>query len=363
MSGIIESIGRPGENFDRSEGRAYRNDEDIVTDYATLVEQYHQFAQAGFETHHRRRIVHRLRCTAEVVEQLLSPENTVPVEVILPLSSIHPESSDALVTLGENIHPSEVPEWADVYRYWQHPNGNGRTPLQRIERLPTRFSLVNTPRLEDVACLARIWQPFGWTPAAIESLIESYQAEGKFFSGVFDREQNCLVSACLAEGMNLAGIQMFEGTEYGTLPESSGHGLCTAAVIGLHAQILQQHLYNGEHTEGPLILSEFSMTSRSDIVGRHAGMTIPYIEGSQGYENTPFQVLHHNVSVRDGHQRNELRWKQWNHQQKANYRQAFATPYPYWRNFIVGMLSAESIAQHYSETQVAQVLQHIEGRR
>jgi hypothetical protein len=72
-------------------------------------------------------------------------------------------------------------------------------------------------------------------------LIEHYREDGKFFSGVYDRQKNCLVSACLAEGMELAGADLFEGTEYGTVPgeEYRGHGLCTAAVIALNAQIMQ----------------------------------------------------------------------------------------------------------------------------
>lgn len=123
--------------------------------------------------------------------------------------------------------------------------------------------------------------------------------------------------------MELAGVQMFEGTEYGTLPSHTGHGLCTAAVIGLHAQILDRHYYGQQDRATPLILSEFSMSSRSDIVGRHAGMTIPYVEGSTGFEQTPFQVLRHNVSVQDGLARNDLSWRSWQHEQKAQYRDAF----------------------------------------
>lgn len=132
MSGIIESIGRPGHDFSRSEGRAYSNVEQTVTDPQQLIAAYREFAAQGIEQHHRRRVVFRARCSDAVIDYLLSAENTqLPVEVILPLSLVNPESTDAMVTLGENVHPSEVPEWNDVYQYWQQPNGNGRTPIGR----------------------------------------------------------------------------------------------------------------------------------------------------------------------------------------------------------------------------------------
>lgn len=40
----------------------------------------------------------------------------------------------------------------------------------------------------------------------MEALIQNYQAGGKIFSGILDREENRLVSGCLAEGMELADL-------------------------------------------------------------------------------------------------------------------------------------------------------------
>jgi hypothetical protein len=91
-------------------------------------------------------------------------------------------------------------------------------------------------------------------------------------------------------------------------------------------------------------------------------MTVPYIEGSQGYEQTPFQVLRYNVSVRDGLERNDIHWGSLSVPNRDHYRDAFRTIYPYWRNFIVGVLPADTMNEQYSREQVSQILSHLETR-
>jgi hypothetical protein len=362
MSGLVENVGRPGENFNRSEGRAYSNVIERIDSFDQLTQMYLEFSERGRNEHHRRRIVFRARCSAEVAEQLSTTNrNLLPVEVMLPLSQIHPGETDFLVTLGENVHPSEIPEWEEVYQYWQNPNGHGRTPSMQIERLNQgNFRLTNQVVESDVDCLTEIWRPFGWTREGVLHFIQNYQQEGKFFSGVVDPATNTLVSASMAEGIELAGIQLIEGTEYGTLPGHEGHGYCTAAVVGLHAQILQHHRESGAE-QLPLILSEFSMTSRSDIVGRHAGMTIPLVEGTSGLENTPIQVLRYNVSVLDRRAPNSISWRGLG-DQRNTYRDAFRTMHRYWRNFIVGVLPAQAIEEQYSPEQIEQMLSQFQQR-
>lgn len=372
----VKCVGEPGEDFARSEGRAYFNGPDRIDSYQQLTQLYRDFSARAREQYDRRRVVFRVRCTDAVVTQLVA-ENRLPVEVILPLRLIDPATTDALITLGENVHTSEVREWPAVYQYWQRPNGNGRTPIEQIARHnPNRVRLTNDLVPADAETLHRIWQPFGWTLQGVEEFIRDYRTDGRFFSGVVDRQTNTLVSACMAEGITIAGIPLIEGTEYGTLPGQEGNGYCTAAVVGLHAQILQRMVYSAELQNSgetasettqperlhlPLILAEFNMTSRSDIVGRHTGMTVPLVEGTPGLESTPIQVLRHNVSVFDRHQPNTVTPDDLA-EHAGRYREAFGRTYPYWRHFIVGMLPAEAIRNHYSREQVALMLSRLEQR-
>lgn len=75
MSGIIESIGQPGHDFGRYEGRAFSNVKHTVTDPQQLIAAYHEFAVQGMEQHHRHRVVFRARCSDAVFDYLLSTEN------------------------------------------------------------------------------------------------------------------------------------------------------------------------------------------------------------------------------------------------------------------------------------------------
>lgn len=233
-------------------------------------------------------------------------------------------------------------------------------PLDRVQSIDfNQFFLSDQLNESDADRLAQIWQPFGWTRNGVSAFIQAQEDHFTgWFSGARERENGQLVSACMGEGLRLAGAYIVEGTEYGTLSGYEGNGLCTAVVSLLHAQVLNDTLYTTGNT--PLIVSEFNMTSRSDIVGRHAGMTIPLVEGTSGLEDSPIQVLRRNVSVLDRYPANTtISWRDLG-EARSTYRDAYRTTFGFWRNFIVGLLSRESIEKNYSQSQVTEMLSRIE---
>lgn len=350
-----------GQILFRNEGRAYWSYETRVENFWELNAAYRNWLATSKENG-RRRTVLRVRCSQEVVDRLL--ESDLPREVIVPLNTIWPESTDYLVVLGENVHPSEVPEWSEVYNYWQHPNGSHKRPMDRITNATQNegFQITNVLTLDDVPQLQEIWRPFGWSEQAVISFVNTYRDNPKlWFSGVRDPRTGQLVSACEAELANLAGISLVEGTEYGTLPGYEGMGLCTAAVTALHAQVLRDTFY--QTGVAPLIMAEFNMTSRSDVVGRHAGITIPLVENTPGLDNTPIQVLRMNVPVLDRLTPNNISYRGLG-DKKDHYRDAYRHTYHrYWRNFIVGTLPLSSIEANYSAEQVETILSTLNQER
>lgn len=343
-----------GQILFRNEGRAYWSYETRIDNFSELNKAYVDWQNTAKENG-RRRTVLRARCSQEVVDQLL--ESNLPREVIIPLNTIWPESTDYLVVLGENVHASDIPEWSEVYNYWQHPNGSHKRPIDRITNATQNegFVVTNELSLEDVPQLQEIWRPFGWSRQAVIDFVNTYRDNPKlWFSGIRDPQTGRLVSACEAELANLAGISLVEGTEYGTLPGYEGMGLCTAAVTALHAQVLRDTYY--QTGTAPLIMAEFNMTSRSDVVGRHAGISIPLVENTPGLEATPIQVLRMNVPVLDRLTPNTINYRDLG-DQRTRYRDAYRHTYHrYWRNFIVGTLPLSSIEAHYNPQQVETIL-------
>jgi len=362
-SAEIISTGVPGPDYARSEGRGYFNVRSEVNRFSQLEQLFSLFQHKATQERGRRRVVVRAVCTANVVNELLANQehrDRLPLEVLIPLNIMDPQEERFIVMLGQNVHSSEAPEWNEVYQDWQQPQQNRVSPLDRVARLQeTPFQLTSQINEADIECLAQIWKPFGWTPEGVASFIERFNAQdprntNAWFSGVRNTENNELASACMGEPLHLnretpnrRGVQIIEGTEYGTLRGMEGRGLCSAAVIGLHAQILNNHLYD-ETAPGiiPIILSEFNLSVRSDRVGRHAGMTLPLVEICPGLEDTPIQILRRNVSVLDGKPVNGL--------SSENFGDG-SENYQYWRNFIMGALPYTSIQNDYSREQVEQI--------
>lgn len=351
----VSSMGHAGQpDFNRSEGRAYLTADVVYQDIEQLRKDFSELCQKAEELNSgaRRRIVLKAICNKEVAGEIMI-DSQLPVEVMIPLDIVGNQAGEFLVLLAHNVHASPVPEWPSVYSYWKQPI-NTKTPLERVQALQDNFLQTNQLHEGDVDHLSQLWSAFGWTSDGVINFIQSYRdSDSIWFSGIRDKQTGFLVSACMGESLQFAGQLVVEGTEYGTLPGYEGRGLCSAAVAGLHAQILRSTLYRNKRV--PLITAEFDMSSRSDVVGRHVGMTIPYVEGRQGLTE-PLQVLKYNVSVLDRHDPNTINWRDLG-VKKSLYRNSFRGPFRYWRNFIFGVLPLSAIEGLYSQSQVNQMLE------
>ncbi len=348
----ITSTGKIGMDLERSDGRAYLTMSEIITNPEDLMSAYTDLSKQS-EQYRRRRKVLRARCSREVVFAMTEQDPNA-FEVAIPLHLFEEETDDFLIVMGANVHSSPVPEWEAVYQYWESRNGQSRTPVQIVEQLPTQFQLVQTFNEGDVPELRKLWNAFGWSKEGLMQMQQNV-GNGIAFSGVRDTETSKIVSATMGEILSVAGVNLAETTEYSTDPNYRKLGLCTASVIGLSAQLLNE-------LEGlggiPLIFAELNMSSRSDIVARHAGFTIPGVEGKSGL-TAPHQVLRANVAVLDGMSANSLNWRDLGSDRNA-YRAAFAYPHRYTRNFVVGTLTAKFIRMNYSGLERARILARYE---
>lgn len=350
---IITSTGEAGvADLNRSEGRAYLTVENTVSDPAELVSAYNSLLESSTALG-RRRTVLRARCSPEVVSQLTA-DHADALEVTIPLHLVDPTTTDSIVVLGKNVHASDIPEWDSVYNYWQNRNGRPRTPASFVEQLPTQYQLVATFNESDIPELRQLWNAFGWSNQGLSQLRETI-GNGIVFSGVRDRETGRIVSASMGEILSFAGVNLAETTEYSTHPDYRGQSLCTASVVGLSAQLLDEL----SARDGiPLILAELNMSSRSDVVAYHAGLTIPDVEKVAGV-TAPRQVLRANVSVLDGMPPNDLYWHNLG-LDRTTYGAAFAFPHRYLRNFIVGVMPDQHIEWFYGDDQRRQILSEYE---
>ncbi len=392
ISEIITSAGSVGLDLYRSDGRAYKTQEKIYSNPEKLLGDLEDMNRTSRELG-RRRWVLRGVARQPLAEDLVGNNQ---LEVSIPLSVLHGNYTDRLVMMANNVHRSDVPEWDEVYEFWQNPYPKEVNPVMNVYSIPEQFSVTNRIDDSDVEDLMEIWQPFGWTEIGIREFIKVKDAavdqlrftqwdlerlehrewasrsarewtsmdvsnvHGLWFSGIRDRSTGRLVSACQAESIYFGGILLVEDTEFGTKADFQGMGLNTAAVTALNAQILSDTLYgksrfNHRHSRRtPLIYSELSMTSRSDIIGRKAGMTIPLVEGRSGLEQ-PTQVIRRNVAVLDGQAPNDLSLNELG-EQGGFYRESYGENFPYWRNFIAGVLTKGAIDRYYSKKQCEQIL-------
>lgn len=350
---IITSTGEAGvADLNRSEGRAYLTMASTVSDPSELVSAYAELLDSS-TARGRRRTVLRARCSPDVVSQLTT-NHADALEVTIPLHLIDPTTTDSIVVLGKNVHTSDIPEWDSVYDYWQNRNGRPRTPASFVEHLPPQFRLVQTFNSSDIPELRQLWNAFGWSEQGLRQLRETI-GNGIVFSGVRDRDTGKIVSASMGEILSFAGVNLAETTEYSTHPDYRGHSLCTASVVGLSAQLLNE--LDARHGI-PLILAELNMSSRSDVVAYHAGLTIPEVEKVTGLE-APRQVLRANVSVLDGMPPNDLNWRSLG-LDRNTHGKSFAFPHRYLRNFIVGVMPRQHIESFYSVDQRQQILSKYE---
>jgi hypothetical protein len=342
----VEQLGKFGEpELNRSEGRAYWTLNSVCKSDHELLQKWHLLQQQA-EVAGRRRTVLR----AHVTFQLAQSAQTLG----LPIEANIPIANGAILILGENVHNSDVPEWETVAEDWLDAEPLSLTPTERLARLPARYEIIKQPSLQDTQSLTTLWMPFGWNHETITNYIRSQQIAkfGFWFSGVRDKATGKLVSACMGQGADLAVQYIVEATEFGTNQNELGRGLCTAAVIALKAQIVEDSRMKLQQL--PLIFSECSLTSRSDMVARKAGQTIPGLTEDHRYN--PWQVLRRNVAVLDGHAKNDLY-----EAVPKKYQAAFNEgEYRYWRNFVVTTLSPENIENFYNPQACREILARIQ---
>jgi hypothetical protein len=226
-----------------------------------------------------------------------------------------------------------------------------------VGKVNRNFDLVQGFNTGDYDDLLKIWQPFGWTPQGLDELQGRLQSnEQVWFSGIVDRKTNRLVSACMAESGRVGETSIVETTEYGTLAQFAGRKLSTAAVSYVNAQILADMYYANpdrkpvQEMKLPFIYAELSLTSRSDMVARNAGYDIPLRD--RLHPEYPSQVLRHNVAVFDSLPANDLNLENIN----PIYHESMGSDYPFYRNFVPGVLPLSAVERYYSLNQVQQML-------
>ena len=352
MSEIITSAGSVGIDYNRSEGRVYQTLDCVVESASVLADTFSELKEEAF-TRGRRRWVLRAVLENDARIELGDLEVSNNIEIDVPLSLIDPGSTRRLVILAENVHRSDVPEWQEVDSYWRKPYTREINPLQAVISIPEQFRLTDRLEQDDAPDLANIWTPFGWNLNGVREFINTCKENSNlWFSGVRNSAGR-LISACQGEGITFGGIFLVEGTEYGTLPRFEGNGLCTAAVIGLHAQILDESLYRRDQI--PLIYSELNLSVRSDAVARKTGMEVPLIACR---DNTlPYQVLRRNVSVVDHQEPNDLSLEELG-DRREHYEQAYGETFRFWRNFVAGILPREAIDKYYLFEQCQEIIMH-----
>ncbi len=359
MTEKVTSTGTVGLDLYRSDGRAYRTQEKIYSNPDQLLGDVEDISRLSREKGRRRWVLRGVTSRA-LAENLIGNDH---LEINIPLSVIQGNLTDRLVMLANNVHRSEIPEWGEIYQFWQNPYPKEINPVMNVYSMPEQFAMTRSVSYKDTEDLMEIWHPFGWTEAGIKDFIDSIyisDVHGLWFSGVRDRSSGRLVSACQAESIYFGGILLVEDTEFGTKPDFQGMGLNTAAVTALNAQILSDTLYGsssfnrGHSHRVPLIYSELSMTSRSDVIGRKVGMTIPLVEGQIGLHK-PIQVIRRNVAVLDGQEPNDLGLNELG-PKREHFKQAYGENFPYWRNFIAGVLPKATIDRYYSRKQCQQIL-------
>ncbi len=381
MSEIVTSTGVVGLDPFRSEGRVYETLGEVCTAPDQLMEEFGVVRGLALDRGKRRWVLRAV--VEEDVRSDIGDSNNIEVDI--PVGLTDNRSSRRLIVLAENIHRSEVPEWEDVYRFWQEPYPKEIDPFGNLDSISEQFQLTRIANIsnpwqheEFLEDLFEIWRPFGWTRKGIQEFTHKYSNlyfvggtkddHGVWFSGVRDRSSRRLVSACQAESLYFGGVLTVELTEFGTKPDFQGKGLCSAAVTGLIAQVLRDTLYagGGYLSSRPLIFAELNMTTRSDVIARKVGMTIPSVEGQTGLQS-PTQVLRRNVSILDGYEPNDLRLvelvPQFGGPLADHFRDAYGENYPYWRNFIVGILPREAINRYYPFEQTERILAHYEPVR
>jgi hypothetical protein len=244
--------------------------------------------------------------------QVENPHMIVDLEVVAPF--VGGKNDEVFIYLAKNHESREVPVpisevVENTKKYYTDPS----MPLDRLSSLADsghRFvSDLEDPDIRKQ--VFSLWsQTFGWTEKQLEVLQERLRVtkimppEDRLLWATFlVNSYGIVVSAAMAEGVQLDGKVLIESTEWRTKDEYQGRGYGTAAVMATNVQVLADMEKRKElyllHTEG-------NNRTRADRLGYGAGYRVPNrnIVDSQGFNvleghEVP-QVVAANVEV-DGH--------------------------------------------------------------
>lgn len=373
---IVENTGSIGQDFDRSYARSYWTwEHGVISCPAQASDAFHHFLEASWDRG-KRRTVFRAPMTGDVVGQLCRDESTrnyLEAAIPIPEKTIG-ENGLYLVTMAQNRPVySQVENIAQVMFYWTGIRKTDISPAKRVlNHIEQGWIMTNKIENSDLSSLYNLWKPFEWKEEQIRIMQKSITEQSNrgtnkrtlWFAGIRNPESGILISAAMAERLDgdipideERKLIFIEGTEYATDPNFEGQGHASATIAYLHQQVINDVVYGtGRY---PLIIAEFDISSRSDIVGGHAGMIVP-VDGS--IPNT----LRDNVVVLDRRNPNGILFhrqlsKAW--EQNPNMKKAYKFPFRYLRNFVVGYLPSESIDGLYSESDVINVLHESDKRR
>lgn len=385
-SGIVTSLGSGTGAEERSNQRWYDTAESPLLSVSQIRNRWQSNREQAAENGLRRSVM-RFITDAETAAAV-QEDTSLPVEFVLPLRIVSPDQNDdrCLVLMGQNYQVSddvratrpdefvELPtgtvlhrddhqrllrEWGAFAHFWEHYQLQ-HTPVSRVQRLDDEFQMTAMPNSGDVETLAALWQAFSWDEAGAAAFIRA-MANGNqdyFFSGVRDSE-GILRAAMMAERMQYLDTLLIELTEFATDADYRGRGLSTAALIGLIAQIVEatDRIFENEEII-PVITAEFNLSSRSDVVGAHAGMTIPMIHGIHHDLERLTQVLLHNVEVYDDQAENAVSPDHFTEAERAHYGAMFedGNRHRFWRNFVPGVLAATNRHKYYGPEDRATIL-------
>lgn len=324
------STGRPGEPENRSYRRLYQTWDKPINDIQKLIDKFN-FLESNVDGH--RRIVLKSLCSNQVLNEAI--QTGLPIEAVIPMSIVTGDES-SIIFLGKNFHDSPPQGRKEELNLIVE-----KKPLEKITSVIEKgFTLSNHLNENDSDNLYSLWHRFGWTREGIVDFIKKIQSHENnlWFSGMRDNLTGQLVSASQAEAVNFSGIRYVETTEYSTLEGYSKHGLCTASVEGLVAQVLND---TNKENVPTVITAEFNTSSTSSAVGANAGFIIPKHDGIS-------QILSYNVAVEDNEQPNQISFEPWEDPD--------GIPLKYLRDFAVAVLPAENIQRFYSPDVVQEII-------
>lgn len=248
------------------------------------------------------RVMAKMPISQETAKMLIEDSEIAnDIEVIAPFVG----SEDMYLNIANNGRQRELPVARDAVMYATDTYIHERTmPVERMRGLYDRgFRFINN--LEDDGVREQVFQlwstTFGWKHDELDGLrdrlrINSHlSADERLMWATFlvDR-QGTLVSAAMAEGIELDGKLLVEATEWNTEEQHRGKGLGTAAVMATNAQVLAD-IYGRESFLPFLVYAECNFLTRADFLGYGAGFEIPNRNIFSG-RRTP-QVLSANVEV------------------------------------------------------------------